>query len=173
MGHVIALRRYGFKATAPMFIPGIGAIVRLQQKVVNPQEDADIGLAGPIYGLGAALVSLGLWFATQRPIFAAIAELASWINLFNLTPILSLDGGRGFHAMSRAQKLLAAATVAVAWRCSGVDLLMLLTIVCFGRALGDKANTTGSWKTTCIYCALVGALTTIAVYAAQFKPAVE
>ena len=25
MGHVIALARYGFRATAPMFIPGLGA----------------------------------------------------------------------------------------------------------------------------------------------------
>lgn len=30
MGHVDALRRYGFKATAPMFIPGLGALIRLQ-----------------------------------------------------------------------------------------------------------------------------------------------
>jgi Zn-dependent protease len=54
MGHVIALRRLGFKASAPMFIPGLGAVIRLQQQVVNPNEDAEIGLAGPIYGLGAA-----------------------------------------------------------------------------------------------------------------------
>ena len=55
MGHVFALHRYGFKAAAPMFVPGVGALVRLQQPVTNTREDADIGLAGPIYGLGAAL----------------------------------------------------------------------------------------------------------------------
>ena len=48
MGHVIALRRYGFKADAPMFIPGLGAIIRLRQHVVDPRADAQIGLAGPI-----------------------------------------------------------------------------------------------------------------------------
>ena len=115
MGHVIALRRYGFNATAPMFIPGLGAIIRLQQKVVNGREDAAIGLAGPIYGFGAAVCSLALWFATDSPIFAAIAGVGGWINLFNLLPISSLDGGRGFHAMSRMQKAFAAATVACAW----------------------------------------------------------
>src|SRR5262249_18996551 len=71
MGHVIALRRLGFKASAPMFIPGIGAVVRLQQQVVNPREDAEIGLAGPIYGLGAAVFSLVLWLVTDQQIFAA------------------------------------------------------------------------------------------------------
>src|SRR4029079_13484890 len=69
MGHVIVLGRYGFRATAPMFIPGLGALVRLRQHVVNPREDAEIGLAGPIYGLGAALVALGLWLATKEQIF--------------------------------------------------------------------------------------------------------
>jgi len=103
MGHVIALRRYGFKATAPMFIPGLGALIRLQQQVVNPHEDAEIGLAGPIYGLGAALASLGLWWATGQPIFAAIAGVGAWLNLLNLLPIGPLDGGRGFHDMSRQQ----------------------------------------------------------------------
>ena len=98
MGHVIALRRYGFKATAPMFIPGLG-LVRLQQQVVNPREDAEIGLAGPIYGLGAALACLCMWLATKQPIFAAVAGVGAWINLFNLLPIGYLHGGRGFHAM--------------------------------------------------------------------------
>src|SRR6266516_2378935 len=31
MGHVQALTRYGIKATAPMFIPGVGAFIRLKQ----------------------------------------------------------------------------------------------------------------------------------------------
>jgi hypothetical protein len=86
MGHVIALRRYGFRANAPMFIPGLGAYIRLQQRVVNPQEDAAIGLAGPIYGLGAALASAGVWAVTREPIFAAIAGVGAWVNLFNLLP---------------------------------------------------------------------------------------
>src|SRR5207302_3963478 len=46
MGHVFALRRLGFKASAPMFIPGLGALIRLRQHPANPREDAEIGLAG-------------------------------------------------------------------------------------------------------------------------------
>jgi Peptidase family M50 len=56
MGHVAALRRYGIAASAPMFIPGLGALIRMKQRPVNPREDARIGLAGPIWGLGATLV---------------------------------------------------------------------------------------------------------------------
>jgi Zn-dependent protease len=161
MGHVIALRRYGFKATAPMFVPGLGALVRLQQQIVNPFEDAVIGLAGPIYGLAAAVVSLGLWFATDHPVFGAIAGVGAWINLFNLLPIATLDGGRGFHALSRLQKLVAAVIVAAAWFLTSDGLLLLLALVCFGRVVADKSEKDGSWKAAITYCLLIVLLTAI------------
>jgi Zn-dependent protease len=167
MGHVIVLRRYGFKATAPMFIPGIGALIRLQQQVVNPREDAEIGLAGPIYGLGAAVVSLGLWLATKQPIFAAIAGVGAWINLFNLLPIGSLDGGRGFHALSRVQKFLAAATAAGAFCITSDGLILVLGLVCVGRAIGDKSDRDGSWKAAITYMLLVLALAALSTVRTQ------
>ena len=80
-----------------MFIPGLGAVIRLQQQIVNPREDAEIGLAGPIYGLAASVVVLVSWLLTGLPVLAAIAGVGAWINLFNLLPVASLDGGRGFH----------------------------------------------------------------------------
>jgi Zn-dependent protease len=163
MGHVIALRRYGFNATAPMFVPGLGALIRLQQQIVNPYEDAEIGLAGPMYGLGAAVVALLIWYATQRPIFAAVAGVGAWINLFNLTPLGTLDGGRGFHAMSRGQKLLASAAVAGAWYATGDGLLILVLLLCIARAVGDRTSGAGSWKATLIYVGLVAALSAVSL----------
>ena len=166
MGHVFMLRRYGFKATAPMFIPGLGALIRLQQRVVNPREDAEIGLAGPVYGLVAALAALGLWLATGQAIFAAIASVGAWLNLFNLLPIATLDGGRGFHAMSRGQKFLAALTVgaaatALSWLQYDYGLWILVGLVGFGRALADRSDQPGYAKATLVYCLLVVALTAI------------
>ena len=175
MGHVIALRRLGFKATAPMFIPGFGALIRLKQQVVNPREDAEIGLAGPIYGLGAAVAVLGVWailkieLNKEVPILAAIAGVGAWINLFNLFPIWTLDGGRGFHAMSQVQKFLAAATVAAAWFFSGDSvetrggMLALIALVCVGRAFSDRSERVGNWKATFTYIFLVIALTAVTI----------
>lgn len=162
MGHVIALRRYGFKATAPMFIPGLGALIRLQQRIVNPREDAEIGLAGPIYGLGAALTSAAIFAITKQPIFAAIAGLGAWINLFNLMPFGSLDGGRGFHAMSRAQKLIATAVVAGCWAFTHDGLLILVGLLCISRLFTDK-DSEGSWKAAGTYVFLVIALTAVSM----------
>src|SRR5258706_13079612 len=97
MGHVIALARYGIPASPPMFIPGFGAIVRLKAYPASPSEDARVGLAGPIWGLGAAIVCMGMYLFTGSGLWAALAQTGAWINLFNLIPIWQLDGGRGFH----------------------------------------------------------------------------
>ncbi len=64
MGHVAALHRYGIPASAPTFIPGLGALVRLKQHPASPKEDARVGLAGPIWGLAAAAFALLLFVWT-------------------------------------------------------------------------------------------------------------
>src|SRR4029079_16405953 len=69
MGHVAALRRFGIPATAPMFIPGLGAFVRLKQPPATAIEDARVGLAGPRWGLGATIVAAALGAATGAPVW--------------------------------------------------------------------------------------------------------
>ena len=101
MGHVAMLRRLGIATGAPLFIPGVGAIVMLKQHVTDPITDARIGLAGPVWGLSAGVAAWLVYFLTGAPIWLAIAELTGFITLFNLTPIWQLDGSREFHALSR------------------------------------------------------------------------
>ena len=126
MGHVQALQRYGIKATAPMFIPGVGAVVRLKQYPADRREDARVGLAGPIWGLGAAAVAYAVYRATGSGIWGAIAHFGAWVNLFNLLPVWQLDGGRGFRALTRTQRWIAAAVVGSMWLLTGEGLLVLL-----------------------------------------------
>ena len=57
IGHVVELKRAGIEATAPMFIPGIGALIQSKRYPDDPKVEARIGLAGPVWGLGAALVA--------------------------------------------------------------------------------------------------------------------
>ena len=135
MGHVAALRHYGIKATAPMFIPGLGAIVRLRQYPANPREDARVGLAGPVWGLGAALVSYAVFLGTSEPFWAATARVGAWINLFNLLPIWQLDGGRGFRALNVAQRWVVVVAIAVMLLLTSEGLLILLLLGAGFRAL--------------------------------------
>ena len=134
MGHVAALRHYGIAATAPMFIPWVGAFVRLKQPPLTPVEDARIGLAGPLWGLGAVLASYGLFLATGEPIFAAIARAGAWLNLFNLVPVWQLDGARAFAALTRKQRWWAAAALIALWFLTGDFLLIIIGGVAVFRA---------------------------------------
>lgn len=138
MGHVAALRHYGIKATAPMFIPGFGAFVRLNQYPANPAEDARVGLAGPLWGLAAAIAAGAVFLATGAPYWAAIARSGAWLNLFNLLPVWQLDGGRGFSALSKPQRLGVVAAVAAAWAVTHEGLLVLIGLTAAARALGGR-----------------------------------
>jgi len=138
MGHVAALARYGIRADAPMFIPGVGAFVRLRQFPATVGQDARVGLAGPVWGLGAGLVAYAVFLGTGAPIWGAIARTAGWINLFNLIPVWQLDGGRGFRALARAQRWTAAAALALAWALTAQPLLLLLGAVAVWRAFLDS-----------------------------------
>jgi len=136
MGHVSALRRYGIQASAPMFIPGIGALIRLRQHPATVAEDARVGLAGPIWGLGAALAAYAVYLATRSPIWGAIAHFGAWVNLFNLLPFWQLDGGRGFRALTRRERWLATAALAAIWLLTSEPLLVLLALAGAANALG-------------------------------------
>ena len=141
MGHVQALQRYGIKATAPMFIPGVGAVVRLKQYPADRREDARVGLAGPIWGLGAAAVAYAVYRATGSGIWGAIAHFGAWVNLFNLLPVWQLDGGRGFRALTRTQRWIAAALVGSMWLLTGEGLLVLLGLAAAASAgFADSAD---------------------------------
>jgi len=106
MGHVWALKRFGLRASSPMFIPGFGAFVSLYDSPPNVGIDARIGLAGPSWGAGAAIVFYLAGLATGDGIWMALANATAYINLFNLTPVWQLDGGRGFRALDRQQRML-------------------------------------------------------------------
>jgi len=158
MGHVAALRRYGLEATAPMFLPGVGAMVRLKQRLADPVEDARVGLAGPIWGLGAALACAGVYAATGSGIWAALARVGAWINLFNLLPLGPLDGGRGFSALSPAQRLGIAFVVGVAWTVTHDGLLVVIGLAAVVRSLGGRAPERGDPRTAWEFGLLVAAL---------------
>jgi Zn-dependent protease len=100
MGHVIALRREGIKASAPMFIPFLGAVVSAKSLGGNAAAEARVGLAGPILGSLGALALLPIAHATHNDLWRALAFTGFFLNLFNLLPVLPLDGGRAMAAMA-------------------------------------------------------------------------
>ena len=158
MGHVAALLRFGIPASAPMFIPGFGAYVRLHQYPANPGEDARVGLAGPLWGLGATLACAAIWYLTGSHIWAAIAQVSAFINLFNLMPFWQLDGGRGFRALSKMQRWIACAALGGLYAITSSGLLIILLILGVIRAISKDAPEEPDTPMLALYIFLATAL---------------
>jgi Zn-dependent protease len=100
LGHVIQLRREGIPASAPLFIPFLGAVVGAKSLGDDAAAEARVGLAGPVLGtLGAAAVFAAAE-AIGSDLLRALAFTGFFLNLFNLVPLTPLDGGRAMAAMS-------------------------------------------------------------------------
>jgi Zn-dependent protease len=100
MGHVIQLRREGIPASAPMFIPFLGAVVAAKSLGDNALAEARVGLAGPILGTLGTAVLVPIAILTDSDLLRALAFTGFFLNLFNLAPVLPLDGGRAMAAMA-------------------------------------------------------------------------
>ena len=155
MGHVMALRKYGIAASAPMFIPFVGAIVRLKQYPANVIQDARVGLAGPIWGFGAAVFAWICALITGLPIWCAIAHTGAWINLFNLIPIWQLDGGRGFRALTRTQRGMALGVALTMWVVTQETMLLLIALGAGYRLISKDYPAEGDNVTLTQYIGLI------------------
>jgi Zn-dependent protease len=100
MGHVIQLRREGLKASAPMFIPFLGAVVMAKSLGENAVAEARVGLAGPVLGTLGSAACLALGEATNSDLLRALAYVGFFLNLINLVPVVPFDGGRAMAAMA-------------------------------------------------------------------------
>jgi Zn-dependent protease len=167
MGHVTVLMRYGLKASAPLFIPGLGAVIRLKQGFTDPRQDARVGLAGPIWGLGAAAGCAAVYALSHQPIWAALASVGALINLFNLLPIWQLDGGRAFRSLTRPHRWLAVAAIATAWAVIPDErlnmLLLALMVVGAVRTTVEKPADESDPRILIQYVALVAALSALSL----------
>ena len=98
MGHVLQLRREGIEASAPMFIPFLGAVIWAKSLGDNAAAEARVGLAGPILGSLGAAALIPVADATGNDLFTALAFTGFFLNLFNLLPVRAArrrprDGG--------------------------------------------------------------------------------
>ncbi|MEZ5354777.1 MAG: hypothetical protein R2762_19260 [Bryobacteraceae bacterium] len=158
MGHVWALRQLGFAASAPMFIPLMGAVVRLYQRPSSPREDARIGLGGPIWGTVGAAATFALYYASGKAVIGTVAHFAAWINLLNLIPVWQLDGSRAFAALARPQRVMALVAIGVCFAAGREGLLVALAAAAGFRLFTKDCPPQGDAKTLYHYCGLVAAL---------------
>ncbi|HBV87434.1 site-2 protease family protein [Desulfosporosinus sp.] len=100
MGHYVTSKKLGLDVSAPTFIPFLGAFIRMKSMPNSVREEAITAIGGPAAGALITFVCLGLYMLTSSPYWAGLAYVSAFINLFNLLPFGSLDGGRISKAIS-------------------------------------------------------------------------
>jgi Zn-dependent protease len=100
LGHYIQLRREGVRPSGMVFIPFLGAAVGTRSLGGSALAEARVGLAGPLLGSLATAALLPIAAATDDDFWRALAFTGFFLNLFNLLPVVPLDGGRAMAAMA-------------------------------------------------------------------------
>lgn len=170
MGHVVAARKFGVPASAPMFIPFMGAFIALKGRIKNAYEEAEIGIAGPLYGSAGAAICHAAGMAMDMPLLVALAWSGYFLNLFNLTPVGQLDGGHVAQALWPGMWLIGYAILIwmavtrpnfIIWMLLVMSLPRLLSL--FRKRTAEEVEfytitTAQRWKMALMYFGLIGAL---------------
>jgi Zn-dependent protease len=154
IGHVATLRRYGIEASAPMFVPGFGAFVRMKQYPTDAHEEARTGLAGPLWGLFASGVALLIGVATGSATALQVGSWSASINCFNLIPVWQLDGARGLKALSTTERYIVGGIALAAAASTRQWMPGIVGVVVLGRALLGRGHPVGDKRMLALFSAL-------------------
>lgn len=92
-GHLRAMKYFGMKTKGIFLIPFVGGLAVGEDTVNTRWQDVVISIMGPTFGLFLSVLFLVLYWLTDEIFFAGLASFNAILNLFNLLPILPLDGG--------------------------------------------------------------------------------
>jgi Zn-dependent protease len=141
LGHGYAMKRRGVVASWPIFIPFVGAMISMKGLPQNRADEAEIAYGGPLAGTAASIVVAALGFATGSRLFFALAYTGFFLNLFNLTPISPLDGGRIAQAFSRRAWIFGAALLVLMFFVTHSPQLLLISLLALPRLFGRRPST--------------------------------
>jgi Zn-dependent protease len=129
MGHVFAARMQGLPVSAPMFIPFLGAMITMKQMPANAWKEAQVALGGPLLGSLGAAVAWGIGEAYDSELFIALGFMGFFLNLFNLLPIVPLDGGRAVGALHPAIWFVGLVALAVLAYIAPNPIIILILVI--------------------------------------------
>jgi Zn-dependent protease len=92
-GHIKAMKYFGLKTKGIYLIPFVGGLALSDDKINTRWQDIVISIMGPFFGLILSIACLIGYWITDLEILAGLAVFNALLNLFNLLPILPLDGG--------------------------------------------------------------------------------
>lgn len=128
MGHVVEIRRQGMAATAPIFIPFLGAAIFQREHPTTALKQAQIGIAGPIAGTIGATVAYVFYLVNGWDVLLLAATIGFFLNLLNLIPVWQLDGAWVLAPVSKWVYVGGYALVVVAFLFTHSIFLLLIAL---------------------------------------------
>jgi len=122
-GHLRAMKRFGLPVKGMYLIPFVGGVA-VGGKPRSRWQNVYISMMGPVFGLFMTVGFFVAWLLTANHFAGLVATFSALLNVFNLLPVLPLDGGHVFKSMALSFKgrygllfltLFSAACFALAW----------------------------------------------------------
>jgi len=181
-GHVLAMNRLGMGPAKIFIIPFLGGLARGQRMPKSEWDGVLVSLAGPAFGLLAALPFFALYFWTGQGMWLNGVFAIGLINLVNLAPAPPLDGSKALgpvlariHPMVEYGAMIAVGALVVWWGVSNGSFIFaaFLAIALIGHLKRGQWRPEGrrlTWPEAGFSVGLFGATTAacVGVTAAAF-----
>lgn len=121
-GHVLAMNRLGMGPARIYIIPFLGGVAKSQRLPQSEWHGVLVSLAGPAFGLLAAIPFFAGFVITGHAAWLLGAGIIALINLVNLAPAPPLDGSKalgpvlaGIHPLVERAAMIAVGLLVVWW----------------------------------------------------------
>lgn len=132
-GHVLMMNRVGMGPAKIYIVPFFGGLAKPQREAKSEWDGVLVSLAGPVFGLLAAIPFFVLAFATANPNWLVAASAIAFLNLINLLPAPPLDGSKALgpvlafvHPMLERVALIVVGALAILWGIAGGSIFLVL-----------------------------------------------
>lgn len=147
-GHIKAMKHFGMKTKGIYLIPFMGGLALSDEKINTRWQDVVISIMGPSFGLIMSIVALMAYWLTGEAFFAGLAAFNALLNLFNLLPILPLDGGHILKSISFSMNSTMGLAACIAGAAIGVYLSYSFGLALLGfMLLIGSLEIIFEWKT--------------------------
>ncbi|WP_436323727.1 site-2 protease family protein [Vibrio cidicii] len=134
-GHVRAMKYFGMKTKGFYLIPFFGGMALSDEKINTRWQNVVISIMGPFFGLILSVLLTLIYWLTGEMFFAALAVFNALLNLFNLLPILPLDGGHVLKSITFSMNSWVGLAGGVLTAAAGVYLSYTFGLTLFGFLL--------------------------------------
>ncbi|MFC0632995.1 metalloprotease [Brevundimonas balnearis] len=178
-GHVLAMNRLGMGPARIYIIPFLGGLAKSQRLPASEWDGVKVALAGPAFGLLAAIPFMAGYYATRDALWLQGVSAIAFLNLVNLAPAPPLDGSKALgpvlariHPMLEMAAMVGVGALVVWWGFTNGALIFaaFLTLALIGHlrrgvwrpegrrlTWGEAAKSVGLFLLTAVACVGVGA----------------